>query len=409
MRRHLRHAPTIRAATLAGLLVVFSSSVFADMVIGTRGQIGTAYLGANLGRALESGIELARTKAAANAQFAAARRRFFTNYPNGRDFAQADKEFASLLWEKDLYFLWISLPTGFGDNSPNSFAQVMGQLDKLTGGTLDNGIPGDAGFEYGRWVTGIRQSLGAKSYRAPIRQPSAAQLAVALKDNEDLYLRYKKARDEAEFEMQCRARPGPYCGGGQSRGHSKAGDMAMAARIADYYLDHYAQDFRGEPAVKSQLRDAIIKYESLSYGPKDCIRSIDQSLAGTPRHGPNMAALRSAIAKYEKTGVMSPEDVCIRAAQDMQRDEDRRGGHRDVAPTPKELWDASFRTEKFIERYGPLTEDQAREMAGADAARAESYRKKGTLIDYYLAKAPGIRDYRIVRGRVIERAAAGGR
>jgi hypothetical protein len=399
----------IRAATLASLLVVFSGPVFADIVIGTPGQIGSAYLGAAVGRTIASGIELARTKAAANAQFAAARRRFFANYPNGRDFAQAEKELAALLWEKDLYFLWVSLPTGFGDNSPNSMAHVLGQVDKLTGGTLDNGIPDDAGFEYGRWVMGIRQSLGARSYRAPLRQPSAAQLAVALRDNNDLYLRYKKARDEAEFEMQCRARPGPYCAGVQSRGHSKAGDMAMAARIADYYLEHYAQGLRGEPAVKSKLRDAIIKYESLSYGPKDCIRSIDQSLAGSPRHDPNMAALRTAIAKYEKAGVMSPEDVCIRAAQDMQRDEDRRGGHRHTVPTPKELWDATFRTAKFIERYGHLTEDQAREIAGADGARAESYRKKGTLIDYYLAKAPGIKDYRIVRGRVIERAAAGGR
>ena len=400
----------IRAVTLASLLVVFSGPVFADtFVIGTPGQIGTAYLGAAVGDAIASGIELARTKAAANAQFAAARRRFFANYPNGRDFAQAEKEFAALLWEKDLYFLWVSLPTGFGDNSPNSMAHVLGQVDKLTGGTLDNGIPGDAGFEYGRWVMGIRQSLGARSYRAPLRQPSAAQLSVALRDNNDLYLRYKKARDEAEFETQCRARPGPYCAGVQSRGHSKAGDMAMAARIADYYLEHYAQSFRGEPAMQSKLRDAIIKYESLSYGPKDCIRSIDQSLAGSPRHDPNMAALRTAIAKYEKVGVMSPEDVCIRAAQDMQRDEDRRGGHRHTVPTPKELWDATFRTAKFIERYGHLTEDQVRELAGADGARAESYRKKGTLIDYYLVKAPGIKDYRIVRGRVIEHAAAGGK
>jgi hypothetical protein len=394
----------IRAATLTSLLVVFSGPVFADIVIGTPGQIASAYLGAAVGDAIASGIELARTKAAANGQFAAARRRFFANYPNGRDFAQAEKEFAALLWEKDLYFLWVSLPTGFGDSSPNSFAQVLGQLDKVTGGTLDNGIPADAGFQYGRWVTGIRQSLGAKSYRAPLRQhPSATQLSVALKDNNDLYLRYKKARDEAEFEMQCRARPGPYCGGVQSRGNSKSGDMAMAARIADYYLDHYAQGFSGEPEVKSKLRDAIIKYESLSYGPEDCIRSLDQRLAGSPRHGPNMAALRTAIAKYENAKVMSPEDVCIRAAQDMQRDEDRRGGHSHTVPTSKELWDATFRTAKFIERYGHLTEDQVREIAG-EGARAEYYRKQGTHIDYYMAKATGIKNYRVVRGRVIEQA-----
>jgi hypothetical protein len=399
----------IRIATLASLLVVFSGTVFADtFIIGKPGQIAAALFGDSVWKAIASGIELARTKAAANAQFAAARRGFFANYPNGRDFAQAEKEFAALLWEKDLYFLWISLPTGFGDNSPNSFGHVMGQVDKVTGGTLDNGIPADAGFRYDRWVTGIRQSLGAKSYRAPIRQPSAPQLVVALKDNNDVYLRYKKARDEAEFEMQCRARPGPYCAG-QSRGHSKPGDTGMAAKIADYYLEHYAQGFTGEPAVKSKLRDAIIKYESLSYAPKDCIHMIDQSLAGSPRHEPNMAALRTAIAKYEKVAVMAPEDICIRAAQDMQRDEDRRGGHRNTTPTPKELWDARFRTAKFFELYGHLTEDQVVEIAGTDGARAEYYRKNGTLIDYYANAARIKGDYRIARRRVVESATADGR
>jgi hypothetical protein len=204
---------SIRGVIVAIFLLTLLRNTFADtFVIGTPGGIGAAYFGATVGNALAAGIDLANTKAKANAQLAAARRRFFAEYPNGRNFAQAEKEFAELLWEKDLYFMWISLPTGFRDNSPNSMASVFGKLDVVTGGTLGNGIPNSAGFTFDRWVTAIRGYLGAESYRAPLRRlPNASELAAALNASRDAYARYKKDRDQAEFEIQCRARPGPYC------------------------------------------------------------------------------------------------------------------------------------------------------------------------------------------------------
>lgn len=95
---------SIRGVIVAIFLLTLLRNAFADtFVIGTPGGIGAAYSGATVGNALAAGIDLANTKAKANAQLVAARRRFFAEYPNGRNFAQAEKEFAELLWEGSLF------------------------------------------------------------------------------------------------------------------------------------------------------------------------------------------------------------------------------------------------------------------------------------------------------------------
>jgi hypothetical protein len=399
---------SIHGLIVAIVLLTLLRDASADtVVVGTPGQIGAAYFGAAVGRSLAAGIDFANTKAQANAQIAAERRRFFAEYPNGRNFAQAEKEFAASLWAKDLYFMSISLPTGFRDSSPDSMASVMGKLDRVTGGALDNGIPNAAAFTFDRWVTAIRGHLGATSYRAPLRRlPSTSELLAALDATKDVYTRYKKDRDEAEFEMQCRARPGPYCA--IPGGYSHGGATARAARIADYYLAHYAQALPGGDAMKTKVRDAIIKFESLAYTTQDCIRYVDRSFANDPRHDPNLAALRAAIARYESVKVMSQEDICIRAAQDMQRDEAVRNGTPRVTPTAKELWDTNFRTSKLNELYGPLTSDQAGEVAQAMGGKPKDYETRATVIDFYTgsreARAARVRIYHVVRHQVIQRA-----
>jgi hypothetical protein len=151
--------------------------------------------------------------------------------------------------------------------------------------------------------------------------------------------------------------PGTLLRGSQLGGYSQGDATGRAARIADYYLAHYAQTLPGGDAVKAKVRDAIMKYESLAYTTQDCIRNIDRSLENDPRRDPNLAALRRAIARYESAKVMSQEDICIRAAQDMQRDEAARNGTPSAEPTPKEHWDSSSRTSKFNALYGPVTSD----------------------------------------------------
>jgi hypothetical protein len=386
-------------------VLTFTGHAVADtFVIGTPGEIAAAELGASVGDAVAAGMELANTKAQANAQFGAARSRFFAEYPNGKNFEEANKEFAELLWEKDLYFLSISLPTGFGDKSPNSMASVFAKLDVLTGGTLDNGIPDSAGFEFSRWVTGVRQSLGAQSYRGSLpRMPSVNELAAALTANSDLSERYRKARDEAEFEMQCRAHPGAYCATPGSGTFSQEGNLTRAARIADYYLVNYANDLPGGSTTKAKVRDAIIKYEGLTYTPEDCIHYLDNELANDPRHDPNLTSFRRAIATYESAKVMSSEDICVRSAQDMQREEDARGGHFHMDPSPKIMWDTAFRTAKFNEVYGTVTNDQARELAQAFGRDAKYYQTRVAVIDFY-TKANGVRPYSYVRATVVSSA-----
>jgi hypothetical protein len=389
---------SIRAVIVGTVLLVLLREASADtVVIGTPGQIGAALFGAQVGSALGAGVDFARVKAQVNAQIGAARRRFFAEYPKGRDFAQAEKEFANLLWEKDLYYMSMRLSTG-------SMPSTLGKLDAVTGGPLDNGIPSEAGAFFGRWVSGIRNHLGAKS-RAPLaRFPSQSELLAALDANKDAYAQYKKARDEAEFEAQCRARPGPYCalpGGGYSHG----GATERAARIADYYLAHYARSLPGGEAVKTKLRDAIIKYESLAYTTQDCIRQVGKSFENDPRHDQNLAALRHAIAKYESVKFMSQEDICIRAVDEMQRAEaaQNRVPH---GPLPKEFWDSDFRTWKFNERYGPLTSDQVRELSEAARGTVKDFRV--TVINYYTgnpkAQAAQVPRYHRVRQHILESA-----
>ena len=338
----------MRAVIVSIILLVLLRDASADtLIIGTPGQIGAARFGANVGGALAAGVDYARLKAKLNAQIGTARRRFFAEYPKGRDFAQAEQEFAELLWSKDVYFMAWRLSTG-------STPSMVGKLDAATGGTVDNGIPRGAGLAFNRWVSGIRDSLGATAF------PSESQLLAALEANKDAYARYREARDLAEFEMQCRARPGPYCA--LPGGYSHGGATERAARIAEYYLAHYARTLSGGDAVKTKLRDAIIKYESLAYTTPDCIRHVGRIFENDPHHDKNLAALRQGIAKYESAKVMSPEDICIWAAQDMELAEHARNGTPQVSPRPNDFWDTLFRNSKFNELYGLLTSDQMREM-----------------------------------------------
>jgi hypothetical protein len=99
------------------LLLLRDASADTVVIVGTPGQIGAAYFGAAVGSALAAGANFANTKAQASAQIATERRRFFAEYPNGKNFAQAEKEFAASLWAKDLYFMSMSLPTGLRDSS----------------------------------------------------------------------------------------------------------------------------------------------------------------------------------------------------------------------------------------------------------------------------------------------------
>ena len=387
---------SMRGVIVAIVLLVLVRDASADtVVIGTPGQIGAALLGANVGGALGAGVELARSKAQFNAQIRGARHRFFAEYPNGKNFAQAEKDFAELLWAKDVYFMSMMLQTG-------SMPEMSGKLDAVTGGTLDNGIPGGA---FPQWVSGIRASLGATSSRVPLASLfDERKLLAALEANKDAYAQYKKGRDEAEFEMQCQARPGPYCALPAGRGYSHGGDTQRAARIADYYLAHHAQRLPGGDEVKRKLRDAIIKYESLAYTTQDCLRYVGRGFENDPRHDRNLAALRRAIAKYESVKVVSPEDTCIRAVQEMQWAE---AGAK-VGALPRDFWDGTFRTSKFNELYGSLTSDQVRQFVQPGSRAERDHASRVTIIDYYTrspeARAAKIPQYEIVRPEVIHKA-----
>lgn len=172
----------------------------ADMIIiGTPGQIAAArmghQIGSAIGGALRSAAEFAQSKAAANAEMEKARRDFLRNYPNGADLAAARERLASLLFQKDLYYLSLSISEGLTPDNE----QRLQLLDMLTGGALDGGIHPGAKADFADWVDAVRASLGARRRGELLFVTSGPDVLKAIGDNMGVYERYLQRRDPIEL------------------------------------------------------------------------------------------------------------------------------------------------------------------------------------------------------------------
>ena len=151
--------------------------------------------GESMGNAL---LQIGQGSADMSQQIAAARQRYWKEFPDGTNYAAADREFGELLWKKDLYFaLMTLLPRAIaGQRSPQ--ADLFSRLSKL----VDGGIRQEAGSEFDDWMKAAERHFedsggvnGANFLSYPLRV-----LDAALSCPQE-YARYKRARDWAEFDL----------------------------------------------------------------------------------------------------------------------------------------------------------------------------------------------------------------
>jgi hypothetical protein len=136
--------------------------------------------------------DVAVAKEAANAEFEKARHQFFEDCVNGIRGGTAEKNFAELLFTKDIYFLSLYTYEGM---TPKAIRQLEG-IDTLTGGELDGGLPPTELF--GVWVNAVRTALNAPPAGEPWL-PTPAAFVDGIAKTADVYEKYKVSRDRAEF------------------------------------------------------------------------------------------------------------------------------------------------------------------------------------------------------------------
>jgi hypothetical protein len=121
-----------------------------------------------------------------------ARRRFWSNYPEGPEIAAAATDFATALLLRDLLFLHMYLPEG--PDGPR--ARMFDALVSLA----DGGVPASALFL--DWVRKVREHLGVRGTQFIV--PSPAQVLSAIGARSAAYEKYRIARDFAEFDRESR-------------------------------------------------------------------------------------------------------------------------------------------------------------------------------------------------------------
>lgn len=161
-------------------------------VVSGFGGLARAGLDQTLG-AIRAGREIRRD---IDARMAAARNRFWREYPNGKELNAAQAEFERLLFEKDLAFMGLYMVEGSRGKMANFW--------EMTTGKWDNGIQPFAWREFDRWVNAVREELGAKAHRGDepdiVMFWKIAELPQAIMKTRHLFDAYALKRDWAEFE-----------------------------------------------------------------------------------------------------------------------------------------------------------------------------------------------------------------
>jgi hypothetical protein len=209
--RNSRFMTAFRLASLSFIISLTQTESALGQPCDPRATLGRSFLSPPCKRSLDYALEAldqlgkaAAAKAELSRQIEAARQRFFRSYPNGPDRVQAEAAFASLLTQKDLYYLYLSL---YGSSlrprespaTPRNQSAAQ-QLDLIfgLGGKLDGGILPAATPEFDEWTRTFREALG----RGTVRSFSdlTGRFRDAFQKSQDYYQAYVTARDWAEFD-----------------------------------------------------------------------------------------------------------------------------------------------------------------------------------------------------------------
>jgi len=163
-----------------------------------------------LTQAHEAAQEYVRAVDELNKMIASARSRYWKAFPNGPGSKEAELAFADALWQKDFYYLQLSLMEGVDGKAPilTNFADMMGGgnvlLDAISGGdawkkfptNVDNGIQPYAFPLFVAWANALRRAEGREkegTFATPLIIVSAIQ------DKSNWRKAYEDARNWAEF------------------------------------------------------------------------------------------------------------------------------------------------------------------------------------------------------------------
>lgn len=144
-------------------------------------------LGTSIGQTLAAVGGARRAAAELTALIERARERYWSLYPAGEGLQEAEREFALLLQEKDLYYLQERF--ALQSTGPMVDPRLERAFGAITGG-IDGGIHEEAEAEFDRWVRIVRSR-----YRAG----DAQGLADALSETGEAYGAYLKVRNRAEY------------------------------------------------------------------------------------------------------------------------------------------------------------------------------------------------------------------
>lgn len=186
--------------------------------------------------------EVNRTReeiAAFNREIAAARARYFNEYPNGPGFQAAASDFGRHLWNKDFRHLTYALLAA-PDTVPGVLARGM-----MQNGTIDGGILRAARRHFDRWAEAVQKRFPVS--RNPLIALSPDRFIDALAASQGEYRDYAAVRDLAEFEAAGRE-PGWITDTGSYITTLYFRDANMPAPVARQEYERLVSLF-GEPAV----------------------------------------------------------------------------------------------------------------------------------------------------------------
>ena len=225
-----------------------------------------------VGTIVRSAAQATAAKAAFNQEIRTARANFFSGCAHGvRDPAASDA-FASLLLQKDIYYLSLYLYEGM---TPDAQRRVNA-TDTLTGGALDGGLTALGPF--GTWTEAVRNAMHAPPSGQFWLPPNPAEALTAIQSTAPQYASYQSARDRLEFDKWHSTQPAPAATA--STGPANTPEE-RAARYDDYVLKPQIQrtvsqlpeDQREEARTKltvweTRVRNAIIGYETMEVTPQ---------------------------------------------------------------------------------------------------------------------------------------------
>jgi hypothetical protein len=183
-----------RAKLLASfvLAAAASTSSLADVVWIGQPTVRD-YMAYNAQKAIEGYVELGKQMAQFEARISDARRAYFAAPASGR--AAAGDRFGQMLLEKDLLIAWPQVMGG-----DDAMAKLATNLMSLSnnGRPPDGGIPPSARPAFNSWVSTMRMKAG--SAFGPAADPVRAAAALKSGEGLDEYEKYRRLRDQAEWD-----------------------------------------------------------------------------------------------------------------------------------------------------------------------------------------------------------------